>query len=159
MSSYGEQLQEKQKAKALYGVLERQLHRHFERAARQKGNTAIVFVQELERRLDNVIFRLGFAKTRRQARQVVSHGFIFINGSLVNIPSYRVQINDTVTVKETKKEKGIAKQMAELVKQNKTPAWLTLDEATLTGKMIGLPEGAELDAIFDPTLIVEFYSR
>lgn len=159
LSSYGEQLQEKQKAKALYGILERQLHRHFERASRQKGNTSIAFVQELERRLDNVIFRLGFAKTRRQARQIVGHGFILINEKLVNIPSFRVSVGDTLTIKENKKTRGIVKQIPEAMMQSKTPSWLTRDEATLTGKMISLPEGDDLDTIFDSTLIVELYSR
>lgn len=159
MSSYGEQLQEKQKAKALYGILERQLRRHFERASRHKGNTAVTFVQELERRLDNVVFRLGFAKTRRQARQIVSHGFITVNGTVVDIPSYRVSIGDTLTVKENKKEKGIVKQIPEAMAQAKAPSWLTRDEATMTGKVISLPEGDDLDTIFDSTLIVEFYSR
>lgn len=159
ISSYGEQLQEKQKAKALYGILERQLRGHFDRASRHKGNTAVAFVQELERRLDNVVFRLGFAKTRRQARQMVNHGFILVNGKLVDIPSYRISIGDVMSVKENKKGKGIVKQIPEAMAQSKTPSWLTREEGMVTGKVISLPEGEELDTIFDSTLIVEFYSR
>ncbi len=159
LSSYGEQLQEKQKAKALYGILERQLRRYFERASRQKGNTAVSFVQELERRLDNTIFRLGFAKTRRQARQIVGHGFITVNGSRVDIPSFRVSIGDEIAIKSNKIEKGIVKQIPEAMKASQLPAWLSRDEKALTGKVLALPEGEDLETIFDPTLIVEFYSR
>lgn len=159
LSSYGEQLQEKQKAKALYGILERQLRRYFEQAARQKGNTAVSFVQELERRLDNVIFRLGFAKTRRQARQIVGHGFILVNGKRVDIPSYRVTIGDEISIKGNKVEKGIVKQIPEAMKASPLPSWLTRDEKNLTGKVLALPEGEDLETIFDSTLIVEFYSR
>lgn len=159
LSSYGEQLQEKQKAKALYGILERQLRRYFERASRQKGNTAVAFVQELERRLDNVIFRLGFAKTRRQARQMVSHGFILVNGHRVNIPSYRVVIGEEITIKENKTGKGIVKQIPEAMGYSKLPSWIARDEKNVSGKILALPEREDLETIFDSTLIVEFYSR
>lgn len=159
LSSYGEQLQEKQKAKALYGILERQFRKTFERASRKKGNTAEAFVQFLEIRLDNVVFRLGFAKTRRQARQIVSHGFITVNGKRVNIPSYAVSVGDEIKIKENKKEKGIVKQIPEAMTASKLPSWLTRDEKTFSGKVTGIPQGEDLDQIFDPTLIVEFYSR
>lgn len=159
LSSYGEQLQEKQKAKALYGILERQFRKTFERASRKKGNTAEAFVQFLEIRLDNVVFRLGFAKTRRQARQIVSHGFITVNGKSVNIPSYAVSVGDEIKIKENKKEKGIVKQIPEAMTASKLPSWLTRDEKTFAGKVTGIPQGEDLDQIFDPTLIVEFYSR
>lgn len=159
MSSYGEQLQEKQKAKALYGVLERQLRRTFDRAVRGTGNTAIEFVQELERRLDNVVFRLGFTKTRRQARQVVNHGFILVNGKPVNIPSFSVSVGDEISIKENKKEKGIVKQIPDAIAASTPPSWLSRDTALVSGKVIAMPEGEDLDTIFDSTLIVEFYSR
>lgn len=159
LSSFGEQLQEKQKAKALYGVLERQMRRYFDEASRRKGNTAEAFMQHLERRLDNVIFRLGFAKTRPQARQVVSHGFILVNGKKVGIPSFTVKVGDEILVKENKREKGIIKQIPEALQASKLPSWLTRDEKALSGKITGVPEGEDLESIFDPTLIVEFYSR
>lgn len=159
LSSYGEQLQEKQKAKALYGILERQLRKTFEKASRKKGNTAEAFVQFLETRLDNVVFRLGFANTRRQARQIVSHGFITVNGKHVNIPSYSVSVGDEIGIKENKKEKGIVKQIPEAMTASKLPSWLSRDEKNISGKVTGIPQGDDLDQIFDPTLIVEFYSR
>ncbi len=159
LSSYGQQLQEKQKAKALYGVLERQLRLCFDRASRQKGNTSISFVQELERRLDNVVFRLGFSKTRRQARQMVSHGFITVNAKRVNIPSFRVSVGDEISIKANKMEKGIIKQIPEAIKSSPLPSWLNRDDKTFTGKMLELPQADDLKTLFDSTLIVEFYSR
>ncbi len=159
LSSYGEQLREKQKAKALYGILERQLRRYFELASKQKGNTGIIFVQELERRLDNVVFRLGFAKTRKQARQIVGHGFIQVNGKRVDIPSFRVSIGEEISIKKTKAEKGIIKQIPDAMKASQMPSWIARDEKLLTGKVLTLPTQDDLDTIFDSTLIVEFYSR
>lgn len=159
LSSYGEQLQEKQKAKALYGILERQMRRYFEQAARKKGDTAETFVQHLELRLDNVIYRLGFAKTRPQARQMVNHGFIKVNGKKVDIASYQVSVNEEITFKENKKEKAIVKQIPEAMQSSKLPSWISRDEKNLTGKITGLPVGEDLESIFDPTFIVEFYSR
>ena len=159
LSSYGEQLLEKQKAKAIYGVLERQFRNYFEKAARKEGNTSTVLVQLLELRLDNTVFRLGFAKTRRQARQLVSHGFILVNGKRVDIPSYSMKIGDEITIKESKKEKGIVKQIPDVLKDNQLPKWLALDEKTLVGKVTSIPEDEDSDQVFDPTLIVEFYSR
>lgn len=159
LSSYGEQLQEKQKAKAIYGVLERQLRKTFEKASRKKGNTAEAFVQFLETRLDNVVYKLGFAKTRRQARQIVNHGFITVNGKCVNIPSYSVSVGDEIGIKENKKEKVIVKQIPEAMTVSKLPSWLSRDEKVFSGKVTGIPQGEDLDQVFDPTLIVEFYSR
>lgn len=159
LSSYGEQLLEKQKAKAVYGLLEKQFSRYFEKANRSEGNTGEIMVQLLEMRLDNVVFRMGMAKTRRQARQIVSHGFVLVNDKKVNIPSYSVSIGDNISIKESKKETGIAKEMKETYKSNQLPKWLTSDISTLSGKITSLPEGEDLDRVFDPTLIVEFYSR
>src|SRR3989339_2180840 len=107
LSSYGTQLREKQKAKRLYNIMERQFRRYFEAASLKKGNTADFLVQTLERRLDNVVFRLGFAKTRRQARQMVNHGFITVNGVDVNIPSFTVRVDEVIGFKESKKTKGL----------------------------------------------------
>jgi small subunit ribosomal protein S4 len=160
ISSYGIQLREKQKAKRLYGILERQFRKYFESASNKKGNTADFLVQTLERRLDNVVYRLGFASTRRQSRQMVGHGFVTVNGKLVNIPSFQVRVGDIVAIKENKRQKGIVKQTSErLAKKAETPKWLSVDTAVLSGKVTGEPEGEDLRQVFDPRLIVEFYSR
>jgi small subunit ribosomal protein S4 len=159
LSSYGEQLLEKQKAKAVYGLLEKQFSRYFEKATRSEGNTGEIMVQLLERRLDNVIYRMGLAKTRRQARQIVSHSFVLVNGKKVNIPSFSVSIGDEISIKESKKDTGIVKEMTETHKSSQLPKWLTCDISTTSGKITSLPEGEDLDRVFDPTLIVEFYSR
>jgi small subunit ribosomal protein S4 len=160
MSSYGLQLREKQKAKRLYGILERQFRKYFEHAIRKKGNTANFLVQMLEMRLDNVVYRLGFAATRRQARQFVGHGFVLVNGKPVNIPSYTVRVGDVISVKDNKREKGIVKQLQDrLAKSAETPRWVSLDAAALSGKVTAVPEGEDLRQVFDPRLIVEFYSR
>lgn len=159
LSSYGLQLREKQKAKRLYNVMERQFRRYFEMATQKEGNTADFLIQTLERRLDNVVYRLGFAKTRRQARQMVGHGFITINGALVDIPSYSVRVGEVIEIKESKKQKGLTTGMSERLTKAETPRWLSLDAAKVSGKVTSLPEGEDLKSVFDPTLIVEFYSR
>ncbi len=159
LSSYGEQLLEKQKAKAVYGLLEKQFSNYFKKATRSEGNTGEIMVQLLELRLDNAVYRMGLAKTRRQARQIVGHGFVLVNGKKVNIPSFSVSVGDEISIKETKKETGIVKEMTETHKSSQLPQWITCDISTLTGKVTSLPEGKDLDRVFDPTLIVEFYSR
>ncbi|TAK03751.1 30S ribosomal protein S4 [Patescibacteria group bacterium] len=159
LSSYGTQLREKQKAKRLYLVLETQFRNYFEEASRQKGNTATRLVQMLELRLDNAAYRLGFAKTRRQARQMASHGFFLVNGKPVNIPSYRLRVGDTVSFKENKKGKGLLQGLAERIAKLEPPKWLALDIGTLSGKVTAVPDGEDLRSVFDPTMIVEFYSR
>mgnify|MGYP001616390360 FL=1 len=159
MSAYGEQLREKQKAKALYGVLEKQFRRYFGKASKTRGNTAETLVKILETRLDNVVYRLGWAKTRRQARQMVNHGFVTVNGKKVDVASYEVKIGEEVSIKESKLEKGIIKGIPEAMKVGTLPKWLARDDKTLKGKMIALPEGDDLEQGFDATLIVEFYSR
>src|SRR3989338_2688788 len=159
LSDYGKQLMEKQKAKAVYGILERQFAKYFQEASRQRGNTSVRLVQLLELRLDNVIHRLGFAKTRRQARQMVTHGFITVNGKPVNIPSFRVRAGEVVSLKENKRKSPLVATLAETLQKHETPSWLSLDSALVSGKVTGLPEGEDLRQVFDPTLIVEFYSR
>lgn len=159
LSSYGIQLREKQKAKRLYNVMERQFRRYFEAATSKKGNTAEFLIQQLETRLDNVVYRLGFAKTRRQARQMVGHGFIAINGKLVDIPSYSVRVGEVITIKDSKKQKGLMAGMSERLAKTQAPRWLSLDAGAVSGKVTSLPEGDDLKSVFDPTLIVEFYSR
>jgi small subunit ribosomal protein S4 len=159
LSGYGKQLREKQKAKRLYNIMERQFRRYFEMARRKKGNTSTFLVQILELRLDNAVYRLGFAATRRQARQLVSHGFFTVNNKTVNVPSFAVKIGDVIGVKENKGQKVIMKDVSERLAKAQPPKWLALDAAARTGKVVSLPEGEDLETVFDPTLIVELYSR
>jgi len=159
LSAYAEQLREKQKAKAIYGIMERQFRNYFEKATRKEGNTVEVLIQGLELRLDNVVFRLGFAKTRRQSRQMVNHGFILVNGKRVDIPSFQTKVGDEITFKESKKETGLVKAIPEIMNMNPLPKWVSREEKELSGKVTSIPEGEDLDQPFDPTLIVEFYSR
>ncbi len=159
LSAYGTQLREKQKAKRLYNVMERQFVRYFEAAAKSKGNTAEKLVATLELRLDNTVYRLGLAKTRRQARQMVNHGLISVNGKTVDIPSYQVSVGEQISVSESKRSKGLFKDLSVRIAKHETPRWLSLDAALLSGKVTSLPEGEDLKSVFDPTLIVEFYSR
>lgn len=159
LSSFGEQLKEKQKAKAIYGILDKQFSNYFKKASSTGGNTAEHLVQYLEMRLDNAIFRLGWAKTRRQARQMVSHGFFLVNKTMVNIPSFQVSIGDILTIKPSKNEKVLVKNIAETMSKSQTPSWISRDEKAMSGKITAIPEGEDLKQNFDPTLIVEFYSR
>ena len=159
LSSYGMQLREKQKAKRLYLILEKQFRNYFEEASGSKGNTATRLVQMLELRLDNAAYRLGFGKTRRQARQMASHGFFLVNGKPVNVPSYRLRIGDTISFKDNKKDKGLLQGLSERLAKYEPPKWVALDAGSLSGKVAALPEGEDLRSVFDPTMIVEFYSR
>ncbi len=156
---YGIQLREKQKAKNTYGLMERQFSNYFAKATRQVGNTGEFLVQMLEMRLDNVVYRLGFAKSRALARQVAGHGHIRVNGKKVTVPSYQVKVGDVITLSgRISKSKLFADETARLEKYQ-TPSWLHLDAASKTGKILTKPQGAELKMSFDPKLIVEFYSR
>lgn len=159
LSTYGLQLREKQKAKRLYLIMERQFRKYFEQASKMKGDTGALLVRTLEMRLDNVLYRLGFAKTRRQARQMVGHGFVDVNARKVDIPSFAVRIGDIIQIRETKKKKGLIQGMTENVQKATIPAWLTVDASALSGKVTATPEGEDLKSVFDPKLIVEFYSR
>lgn len=156
LTEYGIQLREKQKAKFVYGVMEKQFHKLYEEATRKEGVTGVLLLQYLERRLDNVIYRLGFATTRRQARQIVSHGHILINGKRVNIASYRVKQGDVISIKEDSRELAIIK---EAVGQKTVPGWLSLDEATLTAKVLENPGRDAVDFEIYEAMIIEFYSR
>lgn len=157
VSVYGTQLREKQKAKRLYGVMERQFRNYFTKAKKEVGNTGEHLSRLLEMRLDNVVFRMGMAKTRPQARQMVTHCMFNVNGEKVNIPSYQVRVGDIVEVRENKKTKGLFTDIAERQKTHNTPGWLNREE-TMKGKVVSIPEGEDLKEAFDPTLIVEFYS-
>ncbi len=156
---FGIQLREKQKAKNTYGLMETQFRNYFEKATRKLGNTGSFLMQMLEMRLDNVIYRLGFAKSRSLARQLAGHGHIRVNGKKVTIPSFQTKPGDVVTLSpRIAKSKLFADEAARLEK-HQAPSWLHLDAKELTGKVLSAPEGEELKQNFDPKLIVEFYSR
>ena len=156
LTEYGTQQREKQKVKFVYGVMEKQFYKLYEEATRKEGVTGELLLQYLERRLDNVIYRLGFGGTRRQARQIVSHGHILINGKRVNIASYRVKQGDVITVKEDSKELALIK---ESVVQKTVPGWLSLEEGALTAKVLENPGRDAVDFEVDEAMIIEFYSR
>lgn len=157
LSNYGEQLKEKNKVRFMYGLNERQFHKTFKEAEKMKGMHGENFLKLLESRLDNVVYRLGLATTRRGARQVVNHGHITVNGVKVDIPSYRVKPGDVVAVKENSKDhKAI---LSALEKVTKRVEFVTFDEKKLEGKLVRLPERNELNADINEALIVEFYNR
>ena len=158
VSEYGMQLKEKQKVKFIYGVLEKQFHKYYLKAANQKGITGENLLKLLELRLDNVIFRLGLAKTRRMARQIVVHGHILVNGNKVDIPSYSVKAGDVITLRERSKEQAGFKALREGTGVV-TPKWLTFDAQNLTGKVIAAPAREDIDFQVAEHLIVELYSR
>ncbi|MCL5435529.1 MAG: 30S ribosomal protein S4, partial [Patescibacteria group bacterium] len=146
ISGYGTQLLEKQKAKWMYGVLERQFRRYYARAAKNKGQTGFLLLQYLETRFDNVIYRMGMAQTRPQARQLASHGFFLVNGHPVNIPSYEVKSGDEIRVRPSRvSSKYIQNQMAYLAKY-KGPDWLTFDNKEMKGRVLSLPQQADFEA-------------
>ena len=156
LTEYGTQQREKQKVKFVYGVMEKQFYKLYEEATRKEGVTGELLLQYLERRLDNVIYRLGFGATRRQARQIVSHGHILINGKRVNIASYRVKQGDVITVKEDSKELALIK---ESVGQKAIPGWLSLEENTLKAQVLENPGRDAVDFEVDEAMIIELYSR
>ncbi len=160
ITEYGLRLMEKQKLKYLYGGLrEKQFKRYFDEAQEAKGDTKEVLIQLLERRLDNVIYRLGFAVTRKQARQVVSHGHILINGKKVNIPSYRVEPGDIIEVKEKSKNVSFIKENIESIDPRSIPSWLELDKDNFRGKVLDVPKDIQLEIPVNIQYIIEFYSR
>jgi small subunit ribosomal protein S4 len=159
LSEYGVQLREKQKARRIYGVLERQFSNYFAKADRQKGVTGENLLKILERRLDNVAYRLGFGLSRSEARQLVRHGHFTVNGKKVNIPSYLVRPGDEIAVKEASKESPKIKELGETLRHRKPPAWLELQADQLRGRMITLPSREDIDIPVQEHLIVELYSR
>ncbi|MBD3281417.1 30S ribosomal protein S4 [Candidatus Uhrbacteria bacterium] len=158
-TDFGKQLREKQKAKRLYGVSETQFANYYKKAMKMKGDSGINLVQLLETRLDNAIYRAGFAKSRAAARQIVAHGHVQVNGTTVNIPSYQVKSGDILVIRENKQNKAIWKELAEDLKNHEAPSWLTVEPAKFTAKVTSLPSAEELKEAFDPKLIIEFYSR
>ena len=158
-SEYGMQLREKQKAKFIYGVLEKQFRGYFNKAKRQPGITGENLMRILESRLDNVVFRLGFARTRKEARQTVSHGHITVNGKRVDIPSYRVRPGDVVAVADKAKEMLVIKSALVSNERMQVPAWLEVDIETLQGNVLSLPNRDQIDLDINEQLIVELYSK
>ena len=159
MSQYALQLREKQKAKFIYGVLEKPFRNYYNKAERMKGQTGDNLMITLERRLDNVIFRLGFARTRMEARQIVDHRHITVNGKIVNIPSYLVSVGDVIEVKESAKDAQRYKDVLETTGSRLVPAWLTQDQENLKGEVIAFPQRSEIDVPVNEMLIVELYSK
>ena len=159
MSEYGLQLREKQKAKFIYGVLEKPFRNYYEKADRMKGLTGPNLMTMLESRLDNVVFRLGFARTRKEARQIVDHKFITVNGKVVNIPSYLVKAGDVIEVKESKKSIQRMKDIVEVAGGRLVPEWLDVDAEKLQGTVKELPSREQIDVPVNEMLIVELYSK
>jgi small subunit ribosomal protein S4 len=159
MSEYGLQLREKQKAKFIYGVLEKPFRNYYEKADRMKGMTGENLMTLLESRLDNVVFRMGFARTRREARQVVGHKHILVNGKCINLPSYRVKAGDVVEVKESSKSIQRFKDIMEVTAGRLTPEWIDVDKEALKGTVSALPRREQIDVPVDEMLIVELYSK
>lgn len=159
LSDYGLQLREKQKAKFIYGVLEKPFRNYYKKAERMKGMTGENLMTILESRLDNVIFRLGFARTRREARQIVDHKHVLVNGKQVNIPSYLIKAGDTVEIKEAKKSSPRYKEIVEVTGGRMVPDWLEVDQENLKGTIKELPAREAIDVPVDEMLIVELYSK
>lgn len=158
VSEYGIQLREKQKARRIYGIMEKQFRRYFVQAERQKGVTGENLIRLLERRLDNVIYRLGFAGSRPQARQLVLHGHFTVNGHKVDIPSYMVKAGDVIAVKNRSQSSPVFQAVKESGKAT-VPSWLESDLENLQARVVSLPEGEDLDVPIEAHLIVELYSR
>lgn len=159
VSEYGMQLREKQKAKFIYGVLEKPFRNYYEKADRMKGMTGENLMIMLERRLDNVVFRMGYARTRREARQVVGHKHVLVNGKIVSIPSYLVKAGDVVEIKESAKTMQRYKDIAEITGGRLVPEWMEVDIENFKGTVKNLPTREMIDVPVDEMLIVELYSK
>ena len=159
VSDYGIQLRAKQRARRIYFLLEGQFRLYFDRAAKMSGVTGLNLLRLLESRLDNVVYRLGFAASRRDARQLVSHKHIAVNGKTVNIPSYSVRVGDEIRIRDGSKEIERIKTAAEIAKQRTLPNWLSVDHEQLTAKIVSQPVREDIDQTIQEQLIVEFYSR
>lgn len=159
LSDYGVQLREKQKVRRIYGVLEKQFANYYKEAARLKGNTGENLLQLLERRLDNVVYRMGFASTRAEARQLVSHKAIVVNGQVVNIPSFTVKADDVVSIREKAKAQARITAALELAEQREKPLWVEVDNKKMEGVFKRIPDRSDLSAEINEQLIVELYSK
>jgi small subunit ribosomal protein S4 len=158
-SGYALQLREKQKVRRTYGLLERQFRKHFDTAARKTGRTSENLLQILEMRLDNLVYRLGFADSRAQARQLVNHGHFAVNGRKTDIPSFIAKPNDVISVRERSKGLEYFKARALMLAQKGVPAWLRLDIANMNGRVMSLPSRTELELPFEEQMVVEYYQR
>jgi len=159
VSEYGLQLKEKQKMKYIYGVLERQFRNYFEKATHMKGKTGDNLVKLLELRLDNVVYRMGFAPTRRSARQLVTHGHFHINKEKVNIPSYQMKTGDVIVVREKSRQLDIIHNAMKRVKDASVYTWVSLDKAAMAGTFLRVPEREEIPMLANEQLVVELYSK
>jgi len=158
VSSYGKQLIEKQKAKFMYGLRERQFRNYVKEATRLQGDSGVALQQLLEMRLDNVVYRMGFAQTRAQGRQFTTHGMFQLNGKKMDIPSHIVRPGDVVGLRENKAKKTVFQNISEVLSQRDAPSWLAVDAVKKEGKVLGKPIDADLDKVFDVKLIIEYYS-
>jgi len=158
-TDFGTQLRQKQKARRVYGVLERQFRRYFREAEKRKGVTGANLLQMLESRLDSVVYRLGFASSRAQARQLIRHGHFDVNGRKTNIPSYLVRPGDLISVRDKSKNKTYFQNLAEEMEHRFVPEWLSRDINTLSGRVLALPTREEIDVPVNEQLVVEYYSR
>lgn len=159
ISDYGRQLLEKQKMRYLYGITEKQLSKYVALSTHLTSDPSNRLFQSLESRIDNVVYRLGLATTRRFARQIVSHGHVMINGRRTTIPSYKTKVGDVLSIRPNSREKGMFINLKEQLEDHSTPDWLSFDEKKFEGKIINQPKLSETDTIFDLQLVLEFYSR
>jgi small subunit ribosomal protein S4 len=159
VSDYGQQLREKQRLRRIYGILEKQFRRYYEDALRTRGQTGANLLCIVERRLDNVVYRMGFADSRAQARQFVSHGHFDVNGHVLDIPSALVDAGDVVRVRESSRRKSVFQGMAEVLEHRSVPSWLGLNAAELSGVVVALPTRDQIQVPVNEQLIVEYYSR
>lgn len=157
-SSFGKQLMEKQKIKFIYGIREGQLRRYVDEASRRKGDSGLFIQQLLERRMDNVVYRLGFAVTRAQARQMVCHGMFTVNGKKIDIPSHTVEVGDVLALKANKQKKKLFEGTGERLSKQQLPSWLTVDPAAVTGKVTSAPQERDFDKTYDIKFLIEYYS-
>lgn len=158
-SDYGEQLRQKQAAKRVYGVREKQFRRYYELAERVRGRTGAALMSILERRMDNVVYRLGFADSRAQARQLVVHGHFNLNGRRLSVPSALVDAGDEISVRESSRNNGYFTGLTEILEHRSVPEWLSLDAANMSGTVLNLPSREHIDTPIEEQLIVEYYSR
>ena len=159
VGDFGLQLREKQKVRKSYSVLERQFRNYFTKASKRKGMTGVALLQMLEMRLDNVVFRMGFATSRAQARQLVSHGHFAVNGRPTNIPSFGTKVGDRIEVRESRRNREVFKSAAETIKAAQIPDWVSVDAAKLAGEVLAEPAREQMPQEFNEQLVVEFYSR
>ncbi|WP_343188559.1 30S ribosomal protein S4 [Buchnera aphidicola (Neophyllaphis varicolor)] len=159
LSDYGIQLREKQKLRRLYGILERQFHNYYKKASSLKGNTGENLLFLLEKRLDNVVYRMGFGATRSESRQLVSHKSILVNGNIVNVPSFQVSCNDIISISAKSKNQNRIKAALELFEQRQKPIWLEVNSVKMEGIFKRIPERADISAEINEHLIIELYSR